>query len=96
MENFEKLYESLKSAYFQASLELIEIKKANAVLEIEKRKWEAEKLVKDRVIHEAITKSNQKNNEYLEENKSLREEIANMKKNHSEKAPVFAQAGLSS
>lgn len=74
-DKFEKLYESLKTAYNQASFELLDLQKRVLILESEKRQWEAEKIVQSTIIHTAVTKANSTSNGYLEENKRLREEI---------------------
>jgi phage shock protein A len=72
---YEKLYESLKDANRRLQNEVMDLQIKLMKYEAEKRQWQAEKMVQNTVVQNALNNSNAMSNSYLEENRKLREEI---------------------
>ena len=77
--NWKELYESACNAIQSLEREIAELKQNITFISNEKKQWEAERFVQQNIIHQAITSANAKSNEYLEENRKLKDEIYNLK-----------------
>jgi len=76
---FEQLYQSMISVVEGLEAELAELKRINAILEAEKMQWVAEKMAQQAIIQQALSDANATSNQYLEENRELKEEIKRLK-----------------
>ena len=74
-ENYKKLYEAMCESCEDLVKRVKELEQFNAILQAEKKQWELEKIFQQNIIQQALNRSNSTNNEYLEENKRLKEEI---------------------
>jgi uncharacterized phage infection (PIP) family protein YhgE len=74
-DKYRRLYESTKAAAAQLELQVAGLKALNKVLEAEKRQWQADKIRQQEIIREVINEANSRSNQYLEENRQLKEEL---------------------
>lgn len=77
--NWRELYESACVAITALEKENTELRQINIFVTNEKKQWETEKFVQQNIIQQALSSANSKSNEYLEENRQLKEEIASLK-----------------
>ena len=77
--NWRELYESACAAITALESEVVELRQINTFIVNEKKQWETEKFVQQNIIQQALSSANSKSNEYLEENRQLKEEIAHLK-----------------
>jgi len=72
---YQKLYESLSYAVEHLESENTFLKGQIDLLQAEKKQWQLDKAIQQDIIQRTLNTSNATNNQYLEENKALKEEI---------------------
>lgn len=74
-EQLKKRCESLSEGITYLEKKLVVAEQVIAVLEAEKKQWQAEKVMQQQIIQQAINQVNATSNGYLEENRRLKEEL---------------------
>lgn len=78
-DGLKRVHDSMNQAYSALEQELERVKMRNEILTAEKKQWEMEKASQQMIIQNALTQSNSVSNQYLEENRRLKEEIKLLK-----------------
>ena len=83
LEYLKKKNEALMQAVNTLEGELKAIKMVNEMLVNEKRQWFTQKEIQEKVIQEALNRSNEQNQRYQETIQGLREKIKNSENNNA-------------